>query len=97
MSTVSLGEVVTVAGVQKRRRVKILNEEQKAAISSMQSSNDIPREDRCMCWNAFYRRLKETSTLPEGLLNKWKDTSTTKAKSDAQTFLRISLTPGLSS
>ena len=82
LSSVSLDGIVE-PGNGRGKRIKILSADQKAAISNLTSSSQIPHRERKRHWNALYRRL-EHKDLPEGLLEKWSKTTSDQGKFHTQ-------------
>lgn len=79
LSSVSLGALVAPTSNGRGKRIRILTPAQREAIKNLTDSNQIPHTERKRHWNAFYRRL-EQKDLPEGLLQKWQNTSTDRGK-----------------
>ena len=79
LSSVSLGALVEPASNGRGKRVRFLTPAQREAIKDLTDAKQIPHVERKRHWNALYRRL-EQKDLPEGLLQKWQNTSTDRGK-----------------
>ena len=74
LSSVSVGGILKddPEGTGRQRRVKVLTEEQKAAIMNLTDSSQMEPKERKRQWSALDRRLHSKSdTLPPGVLAKW--------------------------
>ncbi len=71
----------------RAKRVKVLSQEQRDAITSLQTASQIPHEERKRQWGALHRRLKKTDTLPAGVLAKWEAATSASAKSGAHSAI----------
>ena len=58
----------------KQVRVKVLTDEQRKAIQSLTSPDQIPLEERRRQYMAIGRAMKSGKDLPEGLVQKWNAT-----------------------
>ena len=74
----------------KQKRVKILSPEQKDAVLSLTSPDQVPLEERRRQYNAINRRIATDRNLPPGLAEKWAN-----AKSSQDKFLGLLLQSNL--
>lgn len=88
LSSVSIGGGILkeepASSTGRQKRVKVLTEEQRQAIQSLTSPDQMSAEERKRQQSALDRRLKKTDTLPAGVLAKWENASTTKDKRGPQ-------------
>ena len=68
------------------KRVKVLDDEQRKAISELTDASQIPHSERKRQWGALKRRLEKEDTLPPGVLAKWEHASTPQQKSAPHFF-----------
>lgn len=79
MSAVSLDGVLDKED-GRVKRVKVLSDEQRKAISQLTSSSQIPHAERKRQFGALHRRLQHADTLPAGVLAKWERATSPQAK-----------------
>jgi hypothetical protein len=74
MSSVSLDGLLKTADPdqpQRTKRVKVLTEEQRAAIQNLTHPSQMSHAERKRQFGALGRRLEKSDTLPPGVLAKW--------------------------
>ena len=92
LSSVSIGSILKEPGSTGRtKRVKVLTAEQREAIQSLTSPEQLPPEERKRQQSALDRRLKKTDTLPPGVLAKWENAATTQEKRGPQLGFLVSI------
>ena len=64
----------------RTRRVKTLNAEQRAAVQSLTSPDQVPLKERRRQYNAIHRRMENDKSLPPGLAEKWAAAKTSQEK-----------------
>lgn len=79
LSAVSLDGVLDQAD-GRVKRVKVLSEDQRKAISQLTNSSQIPHAERKRQFGALHRRMEHANTLPAGVLAKWERATTPQQK-----------------
>ena len=62
------------------KRVKVLSEDQRKAISQLTDASQIPHAERKRQFGALHRRMQHANTLPAGVLAKWERATTPQQK-----------------
>jgi hypothetical protein len=89
LSAVSLDGILqddNGTGGSRTKRVKVLSEEQREAISNLTHPAQMSHAERKRQFGALGRRLKKADTLPPGVLAKWECAHTDLEKSGPHTF-----------
>ena len=86
LSSVSVDDLAVKDTSGRVKRVKVLDEAQREAISKLTDASQIPHSERKRQWGALKRRLDKEDTLPPGVLAKWEHASTPQQKSAPQFF-----------
>lgn len=85
LSAVSLGGILDQDKENKRvKRVKTLTAEQKASIQNLTDPSQLSHAERKRQYGALDRRLKNSDTLPAGVLAKWEAASSQAQKLGAE-------------
>lgn len=79
LSAVSLDGVLDQAD-GRVKRVKVLSEDQRKAISQLTNSSQIPHAERKRQFGALHGRMEHANTLPAGVLAKWERATTPQQK-----------------
>lgn len=83
-SSVSIDGLTTEGSGDRVKRVKVLSQDQRAAIQTLTSASQIPHAERKRQWGALARRLEKP--CPAGVLAKWEAATTASAKLGAHSF-----------